>query len=410
MQSLNNTIIRADATCALEEIVLPSTLRTVGYLFVYYYRDPLQRYTVADDNPYFTAEDGILFNQDKTRLVHYPPNRAGAYYKAPASVRSVGLYGFSKTRNLKYLDLSETACTGTAQFEFYRTQGLSNVNLPAGLEKLGAKAVSQVSGELQKIYIPSSVTAAAANAFDLTSPVTLYTSAEIPALSEIKSDSVSVAVLPGHTHSFTEVVYGEDANCSETGFVIKTCVCGQFAREETPVNGRHVKGEGVVHPAACTEDGYTDYVCVKCGAPFTDGVVPAPGHAWEWAVDRAPTCIDPGEQHEACVSCGAVRSENTVMPATGVHEYACAARRAPTCTETGWQVLSCAVCGVTETEVLPAAGHADADGNGRCDVCGDDLTAPPQGGCVCGRTHGGPFAAVIGFFHRLWDSLRRMFT
>ena len=51
----------------------------------------------------------------------------------------------------------------------------------------------------------------------------------------------------------------------------------------------------------------------------------------------------------------------------------------PTCTETGLTERTvCFVCGeiLKAQEIIPATGHTDADGNGKCDVCGADLSAP----------------------------------
>ena len=41
-----------------------------------------------------------------------------------------------------------------------------------------------------------------------------------------------------------------------------------------------------------------------------------------------------------------------------------------TCTEDGEIVYTCTVCGETYTEVIPATGHTDADGDNICDTCG----------------------------------------
>ena len=43
-----------------------------------------------------------------------------------------------------------------------------------------------------------------------------------------------------------------------------------------------------------------------------------------------------------------------------------------TCTEDGVETRTCP-CGETETRVLPATGHTDADKDGKCDTCGAEL-------------------------------------
>lgn len=54
--------------------------------------------------------------------------------------------------------------------------------------------------------------------------------------------------------------------------------------------------------------------------------------------------------------------------------------KSATCTEDGFTGdLVCKSCGtvVTPGEVIPAAGHTDADGDGKCDVCGAEVGTQP---------------------------------
>ena len=50
----------------------------------------------------------------------------------------------------------------------------------------------------------------------------------------------------------------------------------------------------------------------------------------------------------------------------------------PTCTEAGEETTDCIKCHkVLKTEILPATGHVDANGDDVCDVCGADLNESP---------------------------------
>ena len=51
--------------------------------------------------------------------------------------------------------------------------------------------------------------------------------------------------------------------------------------------------------------------------------------------------------------------------------------KAAACTEDGVLTYTCTVCGGSKTEVIPAAGHTDADGDGKCDVCGAEVGTQP---------------------------------
>ena len=49
-----------------------------------------------------------------------------------------------------------------------------------------------------------------------------------------------------------------------------------------------------------------------------------------------------------------------------------------TCTTDGVETRSCA-CGETETRIIPATGHVDADHDGKCDVCQAVITPVEPG-------------------------------
>lgn len=62
---------------------------------------------VADENPFFSSEDGVLFNKDKTTLLRYPPKKPDFSYAVPESVAEINAYAFSDCHNLKELSLPE---------------------------------------------------------------------------------------------------------------------------------------------------------------------------------------------------------------------------------------------------------------------------------------------------------------
>lgn len=104
-------------------------------------------------------------------------------------------------------------------------------------------------------------------------------------------------------------------------------------------SGNHVWDNGTVtKAAACTEDGVLTYTCTVCGASKTE-VIPAAGHDTELRGVKSATCTEDGfTGNLVCKSCGTV---------------------------------------VTPGEVIPAAGHTDADGDGKCDVCGAEVGTQP---------------------------------
>ena len=359
VRTLNNNVLTCDTDGALEEVVIPSTLQSITYAFFWYYHAPLKRYEVSPDNPAFKEVDGVLYSKDGLRLVNYPPSKPGVYFSVPAGVYALGVHAFSDMRQLRYLDFTGTSMTGLSQCAFHNTTSLSNINLPTNLRSLTKQTFITNSAALKSVFIPSTLTSAHENAFQINKPLTLYTDTEVAALGALTNSNLTVTVLPGHVHDFSTLAYEEPATCSAEGFIIRTCMCGQFAYEPVPANGQHHKTNPVVHEPTCTEDGYTAYTCDLCGTAFTDDVVPATGHDWQWIEDAPATCGDNGRKHEECAVCHTRRNENTVIPATGNHNWQWITDDPATCGDNGRKHEECSVCHAKRNEntVIPATGN-----------------------------------------------------
>ncbi|MBQ6066778.1 MAG: hypothetical protein IJK89_08140 [Clostridia bacterium] len=72
--------------------------------------DDVTEIEVVDENPFFSSEDGVLFNKDKTILLRYPPKKPDSSYTVPESVTEINAYAFSDCHDLKELFLT---CCGS---------------------------------------------------------------------------------------------------------------------------------------------------------------------------------------------------------------------------------------------------------------------------------------------------------
>jgi len=98
----------------------------------------------------------------------------------------------------------------------------------------------------------------------------------------------------------------------------------------------HTLVDGVVHAPTCTEDGYTEYLCVVCGATDIENIVPAIGHNMIAGAVIAPTCTEAGYTEYRCANgCGATDIGDIVEAlghtmvysdiGHGTHTYSCSA-------------------------------------------------------------------------------------
>lgn len=115
----------------IEELALPKTLTEIGE-GAFYECKSLRTLTVEEGNPKYLAEDGVLFNHDKTTLILFPAQNGMTHYDIPATVTTIEVAAFCVSK-------------------------LKSVTLPPMLTKIGTAAFALMD-QLESITIPSSVT------------------------------------------------------------------------------------------------------------------------------------------------------------------------------------------------------------------------------------------------------------
>ncbi|MBQ3087778.1 MAG: hypothetical protein IJC45_10605 [Clostridia bacterium] len=154
--------------------------------------------------------------------------------------------------------------------------------------------------------------------------------------------------------------------------------------------------------ATCTESGKeAAVVCADCGYVISGGeVIGALGHKWNaWTETKAPTCTEKGVETRTCAN-GCGETETREVAAKG-HSYgAWTTTVEPDCVNEGQQKRTCA-CGASETKAIAATGHADADGNKVCDVCGFDWNEPEEPNF---------FEKIIAFFKSIIEWFKNLFS
>ena len=117
----------------ISKVIIGSSLKTIGYA-AFEFSSNLKEFEVKSDNKYFSSQDGILYNKDKTTLILAPKGYEVNDLYIPNSVKEIGDYSFYGSTNVK-----------------------GKIYLPEGLISIGRQSFSGcgISGE---INIPSSVT------------------------------------------------------------------------------------------------------------------------------------------------------------------------------------------------------------------------------------------------------------
>ena len=162
-----------------------------------------------------------------------------------------------------------------------------------------------------------------------------------------------------HSHAYKATVIAP--TCTEAGYTVHQCTCGDSYRDTVVTALGHSFGQYVSNAdATCTKDGTKTAKCLRCDAKSTlPDTNSALGHQWsEWQVVVEPTTQAEGLQHRTCLRCAAAEEQKIPkLPEVHIHAYT-ATVIAPTCTEAGYTVHQC-TCGDSYRDtVVTALGHS----------------------------------------------------
>jgi hypothetical protein len=148
---------------SLTSVMIPKGVADIGNSnFTYSYS--FQSIEVDKDNPYYSSENGVLYNKVKTTLVRYPINKNITSFTPPNSVISIGNYAFWGCYNLTSITLPNSVVSiQTAAFS--GCKNLTSITLPNSVISISGNAFLGCYN-LTSITIPSSVTNISTNVFE----------------------------------------------------------------------------------------------------------------------------------------------------------------------------------------------------------------------------------------------------
>ena len=130
--SLTTILEKAFEACSsLTSITIPASVTRIdSYAFARCYG--LSAFVVDNGNTAYAAEDGVLFNKDKTTLHTYPIGNNRDTYTIPASVTRIASYAFAYCTSLTtvFMQLTTPPTLGNDVFE--NCDELANIYVPAG--------------------------------------------------------------------------------------------------------------------------------------------------------------------------------------------------------------------------------------------------------------------------------------
>ena len=405
----------------LASITIPASVTGIGDL-AFYGCTGIASITVDSKNEYYSSENGVIFNKDKSELILYPATNSRKEYNIPSSVTCIDRYAFYgctslanvtvpgsviwirdcafyKCSNLesvkidngvKILDsgafedctkltsvMIPSSITEIKASTFYGCTSLTNITIPDSVTSIGDCAFYECSS-LTNITIPDSVTSIGSSAFErcsslasITIPNSITT---IEHTTFYECTNLRSITIP---NSVTTIEYNTFDNCTNLKNVYYTGSADDWANIEIGDYNEaltiakihynydpshiHSYTSSITKQPTCTEDGIKTFKCSECGDTYTE-TIPATGHTE--VIDKAvpATCTTDGKTAGShCSVCGKVIKAQKVIKATGHKFGSWSTTKSATCTENGTQTRKCSACGKTETKTIPATGHKSSN-------------------------------------------------
>ncbi|MBQ3044980.1 MAG: leucine-rich repeat protein [Clostridia bacterium] len=264
---------------SLETVTIPENVKAVtGKAFVNCIA--FESVSVDADNPYFTADSsGVLFNNNKTKLVYYPANKQQKVYTVPDTVTSIGTYAF-----------------GSAQT-------LASVIIPDSVTAIEAAAF--YGNNIRDIYFEGTQEQwnEFAAATDTANPVT--------ATVHFNHKSTD------HVHEYAQSITAEPT-CSANGTKSYSCSCSESIQTSLHYSTAKMlcsdaeREWKVVEPADCSAAGTRNLCCSKCGYALLVRDTEKPAHSLGITVSDSAIDFE-------CTDCGYSYTEEIPDGAGYVH-------------------------------------------------------------------------------------------
>lgn len=104
---------------------ISATVKSISE-YAFYNSRGLKAITVAKDNKYFSAINGVLFNKKKTVLLAYPTGKASKSYTVPKSVKTIDSFAFVNCNHLQNIRISKNLSSVELN-GFYECMKIKNV-------------------------------------------------------------------------------------------------------------------------------------------------------------------------------------------------------------------------------------------------------------------------------------------
>ncbi len=133
----------------ITEISIPSSVTGI-YDGAFRNCTSLKNITVAGDNGSYSAQSGVLYNKDGSKLICCPVSNTASTMNIANNVETIADYAFYGSKNLVNVKLSNSV-TEIGEYAFYDCNNLSTISIPANVKAIGDWAFAE--SEKLTVYV-----------------------------------------------------------------------------------------------------------------------------------------------------------------------------------------------------------------------------------------------------------------
>ena len=175
----------------------------------FYGCDNLMEINVSNENNYFSSEEGVLFDKDKTTLIKYPKAKESTSITIPNSVTNIKVNAFSDCNKLNSIVWDAQNCNNFESFEenpFYNIrENITSVVFGDSVEHIPAYLCYEMN-KLSELSIPASLQTIGTDAFYNCSGITSIKWNAI----ECENYTVSTAPFNSISSNITSFIFGNE--------------------------------------------------------------------------------------------------------------------------------------------------------------------------------------------------------
>ena len=122
----------------LPGIIIPEGVKSIG-IRAFNSCDNMSQIAVDINNPYYTSEQGILYNKDKTTLIVSPAGNTEPDIIIPSSVTYISDDAFTGCKKMSHIIIPE-GVTYIGDYAFMYCYGLTSISIPSSVTSIGTSA------------------------------------------------------------------------------------------------------------------------------------------------------------------------------------------------------------------------------------------------------------------------------